>query len=116
MIRRRLIAVVTVGFTLAGLVQAETTTLRIQDYPGFGNFLVRVANANGLCEKNGIKCTLRTIPQAPLGMQTLLSGDLDVALTGCGNTPLQSESSSSSKTHFSHGAVSSAFGSRFALI
>ena len=40
----------------------------------------------------------------------------DVLLAGCGNTPLQSESSSSSKTHFSHGAVSSAFGSRFAQI
>jgi len=25
--------------------------MRIQDYPGLGNFLVRVANANGLCEK-----------------------------------------------------------------
>jgi len=55
------------------------STLRIQDYPGLGNFLVRVANANGLCEKHGVKCELRTIPQAPLGMQTLLAGDIDVA-------------------------------------
>lgn len=55
------------------------TPLRIQDYPGLGNFLVRVANANGLCEKHGVKCELRTIPQAPLGMQTLLSGDIDIA-------------------------------------
>ncbi len=57
------------------------TTLRIQDYPGLGNFLVRVANANGLCEKNGVKCELRTIPQAPLGLQTLLSGDIDISFT-----------------------------------
>jgi NitT/TauT family transport system substrate-binding protein len=55
------------------------TTLRIQDYPGLGNFLVRVANANNLCEKHGIKCELRTIPQAPLGMQSLLAGDIEVA-------------------------------------
>ena len=55
------------------------TTVRIQDYPGLGNFLVRVANANGLCEKQGLKCELRTIPQAPLGVQTLLAGDIEVA-------------------------------------
>ncbi|AMO23685.1 hypothetical protein GCM10027034_37220 [Ramlibacter solisilvae] len=55
-------------------------TVRIQDYPGLGNFLVRVANANGLCEKHGLKCELRVIPQAPLGMQTMLSGELDVAV------------------------------------
>ncbi|QFZ86209.1 PhnD/SsuA/transferrin family substrate-binding protein [Variovorax paradoxus] len=61
--------------------QPATTTLRIQDYPGIGNFLVRVANANGLCEKHGVKCELRTIPQAPLAMQTLLAGDLEVAFT-----------------------------------
>ena len=56
-----------------------TATLRIQDYPGLGNFLVRVANAKGLCEKHGVKCELRTIPQAPLALQTLLAGDLEVA-------------------------------------
>jgi NitT/TauT family transport system substrate-binding protein len=41
--------------------------------------LVRVANANGLCEKHGIKCELRTIPAAPLGLQTLMAGDIEVA-------------------------------------
>lgn len=55
------------------------STLRVQDYPGLGNFLVRVANANGLCEKHGVKCELRTIPQAPLALQTLMAGDIDVA-------------------------------------
>ncbi|MFX5960874.1 hypothetical protein ABTE72_19130, partial [Acinetobacter baumannii] len=58
---------------------AQTPTLRIQDYPGIGNFLVRVANARGLCEKHGIRCELRPIPQAPLALQTLLAGDLEVA-------------------------------------
>lgn len=65
-------------FILATPALAQTT-LRIQDYPGLGNFLVRVANANGLCEKHGVKCELRTIPQAPLGMQTMLAGDIDIA-------------------------------------
>lgn len=64
---------------LSGAASAQVTTLRIQDYPGLGNFLVRVANANGLCEKHGIKCELRQIPQAPLGLQTLLAGDIEVA-------------------------------------
>ncbi len=53
--------------------------MRIQDYPGLGNFLVRVANANGLCEKNGIKCELRPLVSSPLGLQTLMAGDLEVA-------------------------------------
>lgn len=72
-------AVISSCFMLALPAWAQTT-LRIQDYPGLGNFLVRVANANGLCEKHGIKCELRPIPQAPLGMQTLLAGDIEVAL------------------------------------
>ena len=55
------------------------TVLRIQDYPGLGNFLVRVANANGLCEKHGVKCDLRIIPQASLGLQALLARDIEVA-------------------------------------
>jgi NitT/TauT family transport system substrate-binding protein len=53
--------------------------VRFQDYPGTGNLLVRVAQANGYCEQAGIRCELRTIPAAPLGMQTMLSGDIDVA-------------------------------------
>ena len=35
-------------------VVAQTETLRIQDYPGVGNILVRVAVANGYCDKNGL--------------------------------------------------------------
>lgn len=71
-------AIASLALLLTGPTHAQTP-LRIQDYPGLGNFLVRVANANGLCEKHGVKCELRTIPQAPLGMQTLLAGDIEVA-------------------------------------
>ena len=60
------------------LAQAETT-LRIQDYPGTGNLLVRVAQANGYCKAEGLNCELKTIPAAPLGLQTMLSGDIDIA-------------------------------------
>lgn len=58
---------------------ANTEVIRVQDYPGLGNLMVRVAAAKGFCEKNGIKCELKTIPAAPLGIQTLLAGDIDVA-------------------------------------
>jgi len=80
--RNQLIALAVAAVSaLSAPAYAQSTTLRIQDYPGIGNFLVRIANANGLCEKHGLKCELRTIPQAPLGMQTLLAGDLDIAFT-----------------------------------
>jgi NitT/TauT family transport system substrate-binding protein len=80
-IKALLTPVLTVLIVLASQSSMAQTTLRIQDYPGLGNFLVRVANANGLCEKQGVKCELRTIPTGPLGMQTLLSGDIDVSFT-----------------------------------
>ena len=67
------------ALTWGATVWAQMETLRIQDYPGLGNILVRVAAANGYCEKNGIKCELKSIPAAPLGIQTLLAGDIDVA-------------------------------------
>lgn len=65
--------------SMGASAMAQTETLRIQDYPGIGNMIVRVAAANGYCEKNGLKCELKTIPSGPLGMQTLLAGDIDVA-------------------------------------
>ena len=75
-LNRWLIAVTAIaGIQLA---QAETT-LRIQDYPGTGNLLVRVAQANGYCKAEGLNCELKTIPAAPLGLQTMLSGDIDIA-------------------------------------
>ena len=79
MIRRALMAAITASLFSLGSAHAATDTLRIQDYPGIGNFLARVANANGYCEQHGIKCELRQIPSAPLGLQTLLAGDIDVA-------------------------------------
>ncbi|WEE79490.1 ABC transporter substrate-binding protein [Comamonas testosteroni] len=82
MIRKKLIALAIASVSaLSTSAMAQSTVLRIQDYPGLGNFLVRVANANGLCAKHAITCELRSIPQAPLAMQTLLAGDLDVAFT-----------------------------------
>ena len=66
--------------TMWGSSAQAQKLVRIQDYPGLGNFLVRVANANGLCEKNGIKCELRPLTSSPLGAQTLMSGDLEVAM------------------------------------
>ena len=82
MIRKKLIALAIASVSaLSTSAMAQSSVLRIQDYPGLGNFLVRVANANGLCAKHAITCELRSIPQAPLAMQTLLAGDLDVAFT-----------------------------------
>ena len=68
-----------VVLTLSASALAQTETLRIQDYPGLGNMIVRVAAANGYCEKNGLKCELKTIPSGPLGIQTLMAGDIDIA-------------------------------------
>ena len=54
--------------------------VRLQDFPGFGNPLARIAVANKYCEKYGIRCELRAVPAAPLGMQMLLAGDLEVQM------------------------------------
>jgi len=71
-------AVVASTLLLTQISFAETT-VRIQDYPGTGNLLVRVADAKGFCKEAGLKCELKTIPAAPLGLQTMLAGDIDVA-------------------------------------
>ena len=68
-----------VALSLSASAMAQTETLRIQDYPGLGNMIVRVAASNGYCEKNGLKCELKTIPSGPLGIQTLMAGDIDIA-------------------------------------
>lgn len=44
-----------IALTLGASAMAQTPTLRIQDYPGLGNAITRVAIANGYCDKNGIK-------------------------------------------------------------
>jgi NitT/TauT family transport system substrate-binding protein len=53
--------------------------VRIQDYPGTGNVLTRVAMSKGYCEKHRITCVLKMLPSAPAGVQALLAGDLEVA-------------------------------------
>ncbi len=63
-----------------GAAAQPLETVRIQDYPGLGNPLVRVAVANKYCEKHGIRCVLQPVPSAPLGMQMLLAGDLEVQM------------------------------------
>lgn len=78
LIKGAALALTAIATLWAPAAQAQKV-VRIQDYPGLGNFLVRVANANGLCEKNGIKCEIRTMTSSPLGLQTLLSGDIDIA-------------------------------------
>lgn len=70
------------GLTLlaCATAQAQPTTLRIQDYPGIVGTLARVAIEKGYCDNHGIRCTLNVIPAAPLGIQTLMAGGIQVAL------------------------------------
>ncbi len=58
---------------------AAETTVKIQDYPGIGNMLYRIATSKGFCEKHGITCQLQMIPSGPLGVQALLAKSIDVA-------------------------------------
>lgn len=63
----------------AGIAQAAGTVVKIQDYPGMVGAVTRVALEKGYCAKYGLECVLRIIPSAPLGVQTLLAGDIDIA-------------------------------------
>lgn len=78
-ISRFLLTALLAGATAAS-AQTPTTPLRIQDYPGIIGTLVRVAIEKGYCTRHGVQCTLQTIPAAPLGVQTMLAGGIDVAL------------------------------------
>jgi NitT/TauT family transport system substrate-binding protein len=55
--------------------------VRFQDYPGSGNLQIRVARTKGWCQAAGIVCELKPIPAAPLGLQALIGGSIDVAQT-----------------------------------
>lgn len=70
------------GLTLAALAavaaQAQTV-VRFQDYPGTGLLLGRVAQAKGFCAQAGLSCEFKPIPAAPLGLQTMLAGEIEVA-------------------------------------
>src|SRR5262245_60312174 len=73
-----LAAFITVASTGA-YAQAKSETVRVQDLPGNGNMLYRVAIAKGYCSKHGLTCELKTIPSAPLGVQALLAKSIDLA-------------------------------------
>ena len=62
----------------AASAQGKGETVKIQDYPGIGNMLFRVALSKGYCEAHGIKCQLQMIPSGPLGAQALLAKSIDV--------------------------------------
>lgn len=69
------------GALAAQPAAAELPLLRFQDYPGHGNLLMRVARSKGFCQAAGLQCELKTIPAAPLGLQALIGGSIDVAQT-----------------------------------
>jgi len=60
------------------LAQGKGETLKIQDYPGVGNMLARVAVAKDFCKARGITCQLQMIPTGPLGGAALLAKSIDV--------------------------------------
>lgn len=59
---------------------AAAETVRIQKYPGVISLLAIVAAERGYCAKHGINCVLNTIPSSVVGLQSMLSGGLDVAM------------------------------------
>lgn len=67
------------GLAPAASPAADLPVLRFQDYPGHGNLLIRVARSKGWCQAAGIQCELKPIPAAPLGLQALIGGSIDVA-------------------------------------
>lgn len=44
---------------ISGTAANAQEVVKVQDYPGLGNMLLRVAIAQKLCEKNGIQCEQR---------------------------------------------------------
>lgn len=77
-----LFAAATSSIAQANLGGGET--VRINDYPGIGNPLARVVVAKHLCERYGLKCTLQTIPSAPVALQALIGGSIDVVGAAAG--------------------------------
>jgi NitT/TauT family transport system substrate-binding protein len=62
----------------ATFAQTERPSVKIQDYPGIGNMLFRIAASKGFCKKYGLTCELQMIPSGPLGAQALLAKSIDV--------------------------------------
>ena len=81
---RKLISALAVAATALGgtaaLAQGKGETIRIQDYPGTGNLLMKVARAKGFCEDRGITCELVVIPSGAGGSQALLAGSIEVGM------------------------------------
>jgi NitT/TauT family transport system substrate-binding protein len=71
------------ALALSGGARAEDRkeTVRFQDYPGLGNLMIRVARSKGWCSAAGFDCELVQIPSAPQGVQALVGGSIDVAMT-----------------------------------
>lgn len=71
----------TLGWMLGAVpaaAQGKGETLKIQDYPGVGNMLTRVAISKEFCKARGITCQLQMIPTGPLGGAALLGRSIDV--------------------------------------
>ena len=66
------------GLGQPALAQGKGETLKIQDYPGVGNMLTRVAIAKDFCKARGITCQLQMIPTGPLGGAAMLAKSIDV--------------------------------------
>ena len=77
--KKTFVAMALAAGLFGGAARAEETTVKIQDYPGIGNMLMRIAASKGFCEKHGIKCQMQMIPSGPLGVQALLAKSIDVA-------------------------------------
>ncbi|MCC2104852.1 MAG: ABC transporter substrate-binding protein, partial [Hyphomicrobiales bacterium] len=77
--KKTFVALALAAGLFGGAARAEETTIKIQDYPGIGNMLMRIAASKGFCEKHGIKCQMQMIPSGPLGVQALLAKSIDVA-------------------------------------
>ena len=74
-------AVLGIATPSSAWAQPALRTLRFQDYPGSGNLLIRVARSKGYCKAAGLDCQMTMIPAAPLGLQALIGGSIDVAET-----------------------------------
>lgn len=59
--------------------QGKGETLKVNDYPGLGDAMLRVAISKGYCEKYGIRCELVPMASSPLSMQALLAKGIDAA-------------------------------------
>lgn len=73
-----MLAITALAGSGAASAQGKGETLKIQDYPGVGNMLTRVAASKEFCKARGITCQLQSIPTGPLGATALLGKSIDV--------------------------------------